>query len=55
MSYLLEICALFSRVFGLACDGVKSKLIGQIHEWEGPSGCASGGEKCLYKVSDFHM
>eukprot|EP00914_Ancora_sagittata_P030115 GHVO01059887.1.p1 GENE.GHVO01059887.1~~GHVO01059887.1.p1 ORF type:complete len:175 (+),score=6.15 GHVO01059887.1:80-604(+) len=35
---------------GASCSVVTSKIINQIHAWEGPAGCAKGGEKCLYKL-----
>nr|CAB3240756.1 protein ECT2-like [Phallusia mammillata] len=35
----------------LPCDTVHQKLVAQIKKWEGPTGCDSGGEKCLYNLT----
>ncbi|KAK6166522.1 hypothetical protein SNE40_023188 [Patella caerulea] len=32
------------------CSAVQTKIVDQIKAWNGPSGCASGGEKCLYSL-----
>ncbi|XP_067648783.1 uncharacterized protein [Haliotis asinina] len=36
--------------FSLSCTNVQDKLVDQIGVWSGPTGCANGGEKCLYKL-----
>ncbi|ESO97070.1 hypothetical protein LOTGIDRAFT_143540 [Lottia gigantea] len=37
--------------FGMECDAVMTKLVNQIKAMGGKSGCANGGEKCLYELT----
>ncbi|KAK6166523.1 hypothetical protein SNE40_023189 [Patella caerulea] len=32
------------------CSDAQTKIVNQIKAWNGPSGCANGGEKCLYSL-----
>lgn len=45
-----HIAFVFSREFGISCQNVSDRLVAQIKKWNGPDGCANGGEKCLYTV-----
>ncbi|KAL5007884.1 hypothetical protein ScPMuIL_016690 [Solemya velum] len=36
--------------FGISCADVMAKIVAQINAWQGSSGCAQGGEKCLYSL-----
>jgi len=36
--------------FGKPCPEVMGSIVSQMQAWEGPDGCASGGERCLYQL-----
>ena len=43
-------CELSWSFTSTSCDIVRTKLVQQIQEWNGPDNCAQGGEKCLYSL-----
>ncbi|PIK58904.1 hypothetical protein BSL78_04216 [Apostichopus japonicus] len=50
-SYPLHAQCTIEWKFGVSCQNVSDKLQAQIKKWNGKEGCASGGERCLYKLT----